>query len=172
MLKNLVSSGKSCTFAPHFEKCPSERCCIALPKLILGYGVMVTLQILVLPFLVRVRVPQPKFRIPKPFVYWVLEFFFSKFSKDSRNLTCYSDQFLTYCRFDPCNSAGCEVVSSCKPFRHLGVPLVQPWSEFVLCNTLLFENCIQSVRNTIRQIELSPVLWWNSGKTLSLKLFG
>ena len=26
----------------------------------LGYGVMVTLQILVLPFLVRVRVPQPK----------------------------------------------------------------------------------------------------------------
>ena len=26
---------------------------------ILGYGVMVTLQILVLPFLVRVRVPQP-----------------------------------------------------------------------------------------------------------------
>ena len=27
---------------------------------ILGYGVMVTLQILVLPFLVRVRVPQPK----------------------------------------------------------------------------------------------------------------
>ena len=35
---------------PHFEKCTT----------CLGYGVMVTLQILVLPFLVRVRVPQQK----------------------------------------------------------------------------------------------------------------
>ena len=35
---------------PHFEKCTT----------CLGYGVMVTLQILVLPFLVRVRVPQQR----------------------------------------------------------------------------------------------------------------
>ncbi len=34
-------------------------------KNILGYGVMVTLQILVLPFLVRVRVPQLKKKIAK-----------------------------------------------------------------------------------------------------------
>ena len=40
----------------------------------LGYGVMVTLQILVLPFLVRVRVPQPKDGCAKahPFFCYIL----------------------------------------------------------------------------------------------------
>ena len=44
----LGNSKKSSTFAPANENCKDS----------LGYGVMVTLQILVLPFLVRVRVPQ------------------------------------------------------------------------------------------------------------------
>ena len=44
---------KAVPLHPHFEKCTTS----------LGYGVMVTLQILVLPFLVRVRVPQPKERV-------------------------------------------------------------------------------------------------------------
>ena len=48
--KNFASSRKSRTFAPFLK----------LVCAFLGYGVMVTLQILVLPFLVRVRVPQPK----------------------------------------------------------------------------------------------------------------
>ena len=49
--KNFGSSKKSTTFASANQRklvCKRE----------LGYGVMVTLQILVLPFLVRVRVPQ------------------------------------------------------------------------------------------------------------------
>ena len=37
-----------------------SRFALTLLSLKLGYGVMVTLQILVLPFLVRVRVPQQK----------------------------------------------------------------------------------------------------------------
>ena len=46
--------------------------------LTLGYGVMVTLQILVLSFLVRVRVPQHKKRLPgwKPFLMSVHHLFF------------------------------------------------------------------------------------------------
>ena len=47
-LKILLVSEKAVPLHPHFEKCTT----------FLGYGVMVTLQILVLPFLVRVRVPQ------------------------------------------------------------------------------------------------------------------
>ena len=50
--KNFGSSKKSSTFAPANAK---E---IDVESITLGYGVMVTLQILVLPFLVRVRVPQ------------------------------------------------------------------------------------------------------------------
>ena len=50
--KNFASSRKSCTFAAHFE------ISVFFDSNSLGYGVMVTLQILVLPFLVRVRVPQ------------------------------------------------------------------------------------------------------------------
>ena len=46
--KSFGNSRKSSTFAPAIENCKDS----------LGYGVMVTLQILVLPFLVRVRVPQ------------------------------------------------------------------------------------------------------------------
>ena len=49
-----VVSEKTTTFAAHFEKM-----LLGVAKK-LGYGVMVTLQILVLPFLVRVRVPQPR----------------------------------------------------------------------------------------------------------------
>ena len=51
VLKSFGGSQKSSTFATAKTKwfvCTKE----------LGYGVMVTLQILVLPFLVRVRVPQ------------------------------------------------------------------------------------------------------------------
>ena len=48
--KNFGSSKKSSTFATAFRK----------DAIRLGYGVMVTLQILVLPFLVRVRVPQQR----------------------------------------------------------------------------------------------------------------
>ena len=44
---------KSCTFAPSKQKDDNR-------SLILGYGVMVTQQILVLFFLVRVRVAQQK----------------------------------------------------------------------------------------------------------------
>ena len=44
---------------------PQNRTREFLSKNILGYGVMVTLQILVLPFLVRVRVPQLKKKIAK-----------------------------------------------------------------------------------------------------------
>ena len=51
-----VVSEKTTTFAAHFEK----MLCEVAEKL--GYGVMVTLQILVLPFLVRVRVPQQEKR--------------------------------------------------------------------------------------------------------------
>ena len=57
--KNFGSSRKSSTFAPAKQK---QR---VLEQDILGYGVMVTLQILVLPFLVRVRVPQPKETLSK-----------------------------------------------------------------------------------------------------------
>ena len=54
-LKILLVSEKAVPLHPHFEKFTT----------FLGYGVMVTLQILVLPFLVRVRVPQLKdFRNP------------------------------------------------------------------------------------------------------------
>ena len=49
-LKILLVSEKAVPLHPHFEKCTT----------FLGYGVMVTLQILVLPFLVRVRVPQQR----------------------------------------------------------------------------------------------------------------
>jgi hypothetical protein len=49
--KNFVGSKKTSTFALAIEKGTSR-------LLILGYGVMVTLQILVLSFLVRVRVSQ------------------------------------------------------------------------------------------------------------------
>ena len=52
--KNFGDSRKSRTFAT--AKTKGKRSC----TMELGYGVMVTLQILVLPFLVRVRVPQPK----------------------------------------------------------------------------------------------------------------
>ncbi len=52
--KNFGSSRKSSTFAP-----AKQNKSVLKQKNILGYGVMVTLQILVLPFLVRVRVPQP-----------------------------------------------------------------------------------------------------------------
>ena len=51
MGENLDISKKLSTFAPQFRKLMSKRT-------ILGYGVMVTLQILVLSFLVRVRVSQ------------------------------------------------------------------------------------------------------------------
>ena len=51
-----VVSEKTTTFAAHFEKM-----LLGVAKK-LGYGVMVTLQILVLPFLVRVRVPQQEKR--------------------------------------------------------------------------------------------------------------
>ncbi len=47
MCQNVCEPEKSRIFAPLFERA-------------LGYGVMVTLQILVLPFLVRVRVAQRK----------------------------------------------------------------------------------------------------------------
>ncbi len=50
--KNFGSSQKSSTFAP------AKRNKDVLLSMTLGYGVMVTLQILVLSFLVRVRVPQ------------------------------------------------------------------------------------------------------------------
>ena len=40
----------------------------------LGYGVMVTLQILVLPFLVRVRVPQPKDGCAKAHPFFVISY--------------------------------------------------------------------------------------------------
>ena len=50
-----VVSEKTTTFAAHFEKM-----LLGVTKK-LGYGVMVTLQILVLPFLVRVRVPQQEY---------------------------------------------------------------------------------------------------------------
>ena len=59
-----VVSEKTTTFAAHFEKMLCEvrlhlgKDCTDFVSLSLGYGVMVTLQILVLPFLVRVRVPQ------------------------------------------------------------------------------------------------------------------
>ena len=53
---------------------------------ILGYGVMVTLQILVLPFLVRVRVPQ---QIDFPITYkssgW--DFSFTKLSSNYRSIS-------------------------------------------------------------------------------------
>ena len=49
--KSFGSSRKSSTFAPAIEES-------ILLQVTLGYGVMVTLQILVLSFLVRVRVPQ------------------------------------------------------------------------------------------------------------------
>lgn len=52
--KNFVGSEKSVTFALAIKK----RHCN--DKKTLGYGVMVTLQILVLSFLVRIRVSQPK----------------------------------------------------------------------------------------------------------------
>ena len=56
-IKNLrfffVVSEKSATFAPANERFAPAK------DFSLGYGVMVTLQILVLPFLVRIRVPQP-----------------------------------------------------------------------------------------------------------------
>ena len=70
-----VVSEKTTTFAAHFEKmlCESQAAsrqrasslhsiCTDFVSLSLGYGVMVTLQILVLPFLVRVRVPQQEKR--------------------------------------------------------------------------------------------------------------
>ena len=50
--KSFGSSGKSSTFAP-----ANQNKDVRLHP-VLGYGVMVTLQILVLSFLVRVRVPQ------------------------------------------------------------------------------------------------------------------
>ena len=40
----------------------------------LGYGVMVTLQILVLPFLVRVRVPQPKVDVQTHIHFFVVSY--------------------------------------------------------------------------------------------------
>ena len=49
---------KSCTFAPSKQKDDNR-------SLILGYGVMVTQQILVLFFLVRVRVAQQKEGVSK-----------------------------------------------------------------------------------------------------------
>ena len=53
----------------------------------LGYGVMVTLQILVLPFLVRVRVPQPKVDVQKRIHFFVLLpilFFIKKGPRNNR----------------------------------------------------------------------------------------
>ena len=71
MPKSFVGSEKSTTFAAHFERMYCEvrlhlgkeqalctRFALTLSPVLLGYGVMVTLQILVLPFLVRIRVPQ------------------------------------------------------------------------------------------------------------------
>ena len=52
--KSFGNSGKSSTFAP------AKRNKVVYLQRTLGYGVMVTLQILVLSFLVRVRVPQLK----------------------------------------------------------------------------------------------------------------
>jgi hypothetical protein len=51
--KSLADITKNRTFAPVFKES-------ILKYTRLGYGVMVTLQILVLPFLVRVRVPQQR----------------------------------------------------------------------------------------------------------------
>ena len=59
---------KSCTFAPSKQKDDNR-------SLILGYGVMVTQQILVLFFLVRVRVAQQK-RCPDYLGHLFCYFFF------------------------------------------------------------------------------------------------
>ena len=66
-----VGSRKSCTFATAKAKY------FAQARWTLGYGVMVTLQILVLPFLVRVRVPQQK--NPLSLRAWRILFFVSPF---------------------------------------------------------------------------------------------
>ena len=58
--KHLVGSQKLPTFAPAIRKTTTTIVNHHGCKGILGYGVMVTLQILVLSFLVRVRVPQQK----------------------------------------------------------------------------------------------------------------
>ena len=68
--KNFASSRKSCTFAAHFETS------VFFDSNSLGYGVMVTLQILVLPFLVRVRVPQPKIKSLSHWKSVLSDFFF------------------------------------------------------------------------------------------------
>ena len=72
-LKVLVVYKKVVPLHSHFKKCSCEvrqhlgieqalctRFALTLSPALLGYGVMVTLQILVLSFLVRVRVPQQK----------------------------------------------------------------------------------------------------------------
>ena len=56
MPKSFAGSRKSSNFAPAIRESAPDSI------MELGYGVMVTLQILVLPFLVRVRVPQPPIR--------------------------------------------------------------------------------------------------------------
>lgn len=58
---------KSCTFAPSKQKDDNR-------SLILGYGVMVTQQILVLFFLVRVRVAQQKGVLSKRDTFFVSSF--------------------------------------------------------------------------------------------------
>ena len=50
----------------------------------LGYGVMVTLQILVLPFLVRVRVPQPKDGCAKAHPFFVISYSLAKAQPSSK----------------------------------------------------------------------------------------
>ena len=65
----MLVSKKAVPLHPHFRNAPQ----------VLGYGVMVTLQILVLPFLVRVRVPQQE----NPLSHWSSElsgFFFISLS--------------------------------------------------------------------------------------------
>ena len=74
--QNFVSFKKSCTFAPAFQKCDTT----------LGYGVMVTLQILVLPFLVRVRVPQ-HLEIPTTCKSGGWIFLLSKLSSNYRSIS-------------------------------------------------------------------------------------
>ena len=75
--KVLVVYKKVVPLHSHFKKCSCEvrqhlgieqalctRFALTLSPALLGYGVMVTLQILVLSFLVRVRVPQLNKRLP------------------------------------------------------------------------------------------------------------
>ena len=61
---------KSCTFAPSKQKDDNR-------SLILGYGVMVTQQILVLFFLVRVRVAQQKGVLSNQNTFFVSSFSYS-----------------------------------------------------------------------------------------------